>query len=62
MIFGLFNKATDPVCKMKINKKSAKFSLEKDGSTYYFCSESCKGKFSADQNKYLKEEGKSCCH
>lgn len=61
-MFGLFNKSTDPVCGMKINKKNAKFSFENDKGVYYFCSENCKGKFIASPEKYAKEGGGSCCH
>jgi len=61
-MFGLFNKATDPVCKMKIDKNKAKFSLENEESTYYFCSENCKGKFTSNPEKYIQSGGDSCCH
>jgi len=69
-MFGLFNKTTDPVCKMKINKKEArldsarqaKFSLSQNGNTYYFCSENCKGKFTSNPEKYIQSGGDSCCH
>ncbi len=63
-MFGLFNKVTDLVCGMKINKKEAKFSLIHDGATNYFCSESCKEKFSNDPKKYSakKNQAGGCCH
>ncbi|MDP3987550.1 MAG: YHS domain-containing protein [Candidatus Levybacteria bacterium] len=49
---------------MKINKKEAKFSLVHDGATHYFCSESCKGKFSNDPKKYSAKQNQAggCCH
>jgi len=62
MIFGLFNQTKDPVCSMKINKKEAKFSLEKEGEKYYFCSENCKRKFATEPKKYEIEKDHSCCH
>ena len=37
-------KVKDPICGMEIDKSKA-VTLEKDGKTYYFCSENCKKKF-----------------
>ena len=37
-------KVQDPVCGMEIDKSKA-VTLEKDGKTYYFCSDNCKNKF-----------------
>jgi uncharacterized membrane protein YraQ (UPF0718 family)/YHS domain-containing protein len=37
--------ATDPVCGMKVDKAKA-VTLERDGTTYYFCSEHCRHSFS----------------
>lgn len=34
----------DPICGMQVDKEKA-VKLEKDGKTYYFCSENCKNKF-----------------
>lgn len=39
----------DPVCGMKVNKKKA-LNVEKDGKTYFFCSENCKNKFLKKEN------------
>lgn len=63
-MFGLFGKVTDPVCKMKINKEKAKFSIDFDGQKYYFCSQNCKEKFEKDPKKYITEESHTggCCH
>jgi YHS domain-containing protein len=33
--------ATDPVCGMKVDREKA-LTAERDGHTYYFCSEHCK--------------------
>jgi YHS domain-containing protein len=40
--------ATDPVCGMKVDKAKA-LKLERDGQTYYFCSEHCRHKFEAGE-------------
>ena len=40
--------AVDLVCKMEVDEKTAKFTSEYKGETYYFCSPSCKKTF--DQN------------
>ncbi len=45
--------ATDPVCGMKVDSKSASESYEHSGVTYYFCSEYCLKQFQADPTKYL---------
>ncbi|MEM3570568.1 MAG: YHS domain-containing protein [Candidatus Bathyarchaeia archaeon] len=44
----------DPVCRMNINEKTAKFKSEYMGKTYYFCSKSCKDVFDKNPNEYLK--------
>ena len=33
--------AIDPICGMEVDEKDAKFKAEKDGRTYYFCSQHC---------------------
>lgn len=70
-MFGLFgnktslllrNKATDPVCKMKVDKNSQYFS-EYKGEKYHFCSESCKNQFGAKPEDFVKKNtAASCCH
>jgi uncharacterized protein len=49
-LFGLTIRrgATDPVCGMRVDRSSA-VRLEHDGTTYYFCSEHCRGRFLAGQ-------------
>ncbi|MDP3608695.1 MAG: heavy metal translocating P-type ATPase [Methylophilus sp.] len=42
----------DPVCGMKVSAHSKK-SVEHDGTTYYFCSESCVAKFRTNAKQYL---------
>ena len=46
--------ATDPVCKMKVEERSAKFTAKYNGTTYYFCSEGCMKAFNAAPSKYAK--------
>jgi len=48
------NMETDPVCKMKVDKKTAKFTTDYKGTTYYFCAPGCKKEFEKDPEKYLK--------
>ncbi len=37
--------AIDPMCKMEVDEKTAKFKVEQGENTHYFCSEACKNKF-----------------
>ncbi|UWJ23459.1 YHS domain-containing protein [Methanosarcina mazei] len=46
----------DVVCKMKIDKRTAKFTSEYKGTTYYFCALSCKNEFDANPQKYIGSE------
>lgn len=63
-MFNFFNKVTDPVCGMRINKKEAKFSSSFENSPYYFCSQNCKEKFDSDPKKYSAKQNHEggCCH
>jgi YHS domain-containing protein len=45
--------AIDPVCKMEVDEKTAKFKTEYKGKTYYFCAPGCKKQFEKDPGKYL---------
>jgi Cu+-exporting ATPase len=55
---GLFSKTeTDPVCKMKVDPKTAKISYAWQGKTYYFCSPGCKSKFEATPERFLSGGG-----
>lgn len=72
-MFGLFNKVTDPVCKMKVDKNKAKYSSEYKQSLKfsdenykseksYFCSENCKNQSEAKPEDFVKENAMgSCC-
>lgn len=44
---------TDPVCKMKVDPKTAKFTTDYKGKTYYFCAPGCKKEFEKDPEKYI---------
>jgi Cu+-exporting ATPase len=45
--------AIDPVCGMTVDPAQAAGQLEHNGTTYYFCSTSCVGRFKADPARYL---------
>jgi YHS domain-containing protein len=44
----------DPVCGMKVDPSKSAASLNHEGVTVYFCSQSCAAKFRASPEKYLK--------
>ena len=43
----------DPVCGMRIDPDDAAATAENDGTTYYFCSQSCHDAFVADPGSYV---------
>ncbi|MCQ8902766.1 MAG: YHS domain-containing protein [Methanothrix sp.] len=45
--------AIDPVCKMEVDERTAKFVSEYRGRKYYFCAPGCKRAFDKDPEKYL---------
>jgi Cu+-exporting ATPase len=46
--------ATDPVCGMKVDPKTAKGgSADHEGRTYYFCNPKCRERFAAEPSKYV---------
>lgn len=47
--------ATDPVCGMTVDEKSAAATRVHEGTTFYFCSTNCGAKFEANPAAYLKE-------
>ena len=59
----MFDKAKDPVCGMKISKKTAAATSDYTDKTFYFCAQGCKKKFDEDPLKYVKTDEKksSCC-
>jgi len=46
--------AIDPVCKMTVDEKTAKFKTDYKGTAYYFCAPGCKKAFEKEPEKYLK--------
>lgn len=46
-------KAKDPVCGMSVDIADATFTAEHDGLTYYFCSQGCLERFTADPGAYV---------
>ena len=46
--------ATDPVCKMTIDENKAAGKSDYQGKTYHFCAVSCKTKFDANPQQYVK--------
>ena len=55
-----WGKATDPVCGMQIDiSHAAAMSIYKD-RLVYFCNKSCKEKFEATPEKYLKSKSGYC--
>jgi YHS domain-containing protein len=46
--------AVDPICKMDVDEKTAKWKTDYKGKTYFFCAPGCKKKFDADPQKYIK--------
>jgi YHS domain-containing protein len=50
--------ATDPVCKMQVDEKTAPAKSEYQGKTYYFCAVGCKQAFEKAPEKYLGKQAK----
>ena len=44
----------DYVCGTVLEEKTAKFKINFEGETYYFCSASCKKKFKRHPKKFVK--------
>ena len=59
----MFDKAKDPVCGMKISKKTAAATSDYMDKTVYFCAQGCKNKFDENPLKYMKTEERKggCC-
>lgn len=68
-MFGFFNSVKDPVCGMKVDKKT-QFTAEAGGQKYFFCSANCQKQFNADSKSYTMPQmadmkhgdDQSCCH
>jgi Cu+-exporting ATPase len=48
--------AKDPVCGMNVDRRTAKWTHEAFGQTFYFCNPRCLEKFRADPSKYLEPQ------
>lgn len=44
---------TDPVCRMKISPADAVANVEREGTTYYFCSQDCADSFRESPEDYV---------
>jgi YHS domain-containing protein len=44
--------AIDPICKMQVDEKTAKYKSVYKGKNYYFCSPGCKKEFESNPEKY----------
>jgi len=58
--------AIDPICKMEVDEKNAKFTSEHKGKKYYFCAPGCKKTFDEKPEKYVDIKPQSaggcgCC-
>jgi len=45
--------ATDPVCQMEVEERSAAAQSTYQGKTYYFCAPGCREAFDKDPERYL---------
>ena len=45
----------DPVCGMQLAESAAAAKSERDGRTYYFCSQACKSAFAKNPEKYVSK-------
>ena len=49
----------DPVCQMEVNEDDAAATSFYKGDRYYFCSDDCKQRFDADQERYVSRSESS---
>lgn len=49
----------DPVCGMDVDREKAAGKSDHGGETYFFCSKSCKAKFDAEPERYVKRDNAS---
>lgn len=47
--------AVDPICKMTVDEKTAEYTSEYNGKTYYFCAPGCKKKFDENPGQYVAQ-------
>lgn len=43
----------DPVCKVLVDEKKARYKIDYEGRKYYFCSEECRDEFNLDPEEYV---------
>jgi len=48
--------AIDPICKMEVDEKTAQYTSEFKGKTYFFCAPGCKRMFDENPEKYAEEK------
>jgi len=48
--------AIEPICKMNVNEKSAKWVSGYKGKKYYFCAPGCKKEFDENPEKYTDKK------
>ena len=48
--------AIDPICKMEVDEKTAQYTSEHNGKTYFFCALGCKKTFDENPDKYVNTE------
>lgn len=53
------NRVKDPVCGMMVDPHTAKHRATYKGKAWYFCSNGCREKFTADPEKYLAEKAQA---
>ena len=49
---GKARKVFDLVCGMEMGIETVRYAFEHEGKEYYFCSETCKGRFVSDPDMY----------
>ncbi|MEW1808743.1 permease [Pseudarthrobacter sp. NPDC080039] len=54
---GMEKYAKDPVCAMQVERAHAPAAHTHAGTTYYFCSDRCHGKFVTNPEKYIHQPG-----
>jgi len=55
------NTVRDPICGMDVDPENAAAVAERDGETFYFCSEHCRDRFVSDSDAAARESEHSCC-
>ncbi len=56
---GPEDEVKDPVCGMTVDPKNAAAAAVREGTTYYFCSTSCRDKFEQAPEKYVNASAPS---